>query len=235
MVVRPLRKGPRGLMNLLAVVLRGSAVAEIEPLSQVDAGHPDRPVLGRYFAKQMRAGPAARIRSDPEKFRRPSTRKTRFGWRCTGNRGNWPSATSMSRRLVRVRVAIHRRGVQPEHLPVGHLLPDDVLQLRPIRSCRASGRSTISTASNTPTARSPGRSIGRPARRSASGSTPNASRCSRAGAGTASGARRGRLSRPPAPAQPPFLTLDALNHPIFSWAEREYAGHRRPPTTGLGL
>jgi hypothetical protein len=25
-----------------------------------------------------------------------------------------------------------------------------------------------------------------------------------------------------APAQPPFLTLDALNHPIFSWAEREY-------------
>ena len=25
-----------------------------------------------------------------------------------------------------------------------------------------------------------------------------------------------------APAQPPFLTLDALDHPIFSWAEREY-------------
>ncbi len=24
------------------------------------------------------------------------------------------------------------------------------------------------------------------------------------------------------PAQPPFLTLDALNHPIFSWAEREH-------------
>lgn len=27
-----------------------------------------------------------------------------------------------------------------------------------------------------------------------------------------------------APAQPPFLTLDALNHPIFSWAEREHFG-----------
>jgi hypothetical protein len=26
----------------------------------------------------------------------------------------------------------------------------------------------------------------------------------------------------PAPTQAPFLTLDALNHPIFSWAEREY-------------
>ena len=25
-----------------------------------------------------------------------------------------------------------------------------------------------------------------------------------------------------APLLPPFLTLDALNHPIFSWAEREY-------------
>lgn len=51
LTVRPIKKGPSGLMNLAGVLLRGPAVAGLG-MGPEHSEHPEYPTLGRYFAKR---------------------------------------------------------------------------------------------------------------------------------------------------------------------------------------
>ena len=132
----------------------------------------------------------------------------------------------------RLRLAVHRRRVQREHLPVGHLLHDHVLQLRASAGSRHRLAGQLLLPSSTRTARFAARSTGPPARTSRQWvNREEKGLLSRWGAVRRSGtsAARPRSRRR-------TLTLDALDHPIFAWAELEsMPRHGRPLAAGDGL
>jgi hypothetical protein len=223
LIVRPIKKGARGVMNLSAVVLVGSAVEGIAPSSQVDSAHPDQPTLGRYFAK-TRYEPAPLPKYATTRDRLPSpiydenTNWVAMYWKC------WELAFRNFHEPAR------GSGYVSQFIDAAfnqNIFQWDTCFLTMFCNYAHPLVPGIGSLDNFYRKQYPDGEIAREIDRT-TGATFSQWRnherkplFTRWGWNGSPGdvVYRGRS----APAQPPFLTLDALNHPIFSWAEREHS------------
>ena len=184
LTVRPLKKGARGVMNLAGVILRGPAFAGLV-LTPEEAEHPHWPRSVATSPMPIRAGALAEI---PVHSRPVAGAHLRAEPPLGGHVLESMGAAFRNFHepgILRVCVPIHRCGLQPKHIPVGHLLSDACSATLRFRWSRASVHSTTSTAASIPTARSPGRLTARAAWRLNTGATRSENRSSCAAAGSA--------------------------------------------------
>jgi len=209
-------------MTLSAVLLRGSAAKGIEPRPQVDAEDPDRPVLGRYFAK---------TRYEPAPLPKFETTRDKLPSPIYDENTNWVAMYWKSWELAfqNFHEPAPGSGYVSQFIDAAfnqNIFQWDTCFMTMFCNCAHPLVPGIGSLDNFYRKQYPDGEIAREIDR-ATGVTyqpwRNAERrplFTRWGwNGTPAGVvYRGRS----APARPPFLTLDALNHPIFSWAEREY-------------
>ena len=222
LIVRPLKKGARGVMNLGAIILRGPAVEGAAPSPQEDSDHPDRPALGRYFAKQKYVpAPLPKFASTRDKLPSPvyeeNTNWVAMYWKSWELAfRNFHEPASLSGFVSQFIDAAFNQNIFQWDTCFLTMFCNYAHPLVP----------GIGSLDNFYRKQYPDGEIAREIDRT-TGSTFSQWRnherkplLSRWGWNGSPGevVYRGRK----APAQPPFLTLDALNHPIFSWAEREY-------------
>lgn len=222
LIVRPIKKGTRGVMNLSAVVLHGSAVEGIAPSSQVDSEHPDRPTLGRYFA---------RTRYEPAPLPKFETTRDKLPSPIYDENTNWVAMYWKAWALAFRNFHEPARGSGYVSQFIDAAFNQNIFQwdtcfLTMFCNYAHPLVPGIGSLDNFYRKQYPDGEIAREIDRTTGatfGQWRNAERkplFTRWGwsGSPAEVVYRGRN----APAQPPFLTLDALNHPIFSWAEREY-------------
>jgi hypothetical protein len=222
LIVRPLKKGNRGVMNPSAVVLQGSAVERLPPLPNVDFAHPDRPALGRYFATTA---------YEPAPLPEFATTRDKLPSPICEEHADWVVMYWKTWELAFRNFHEPARGSGYVSQFVDAAFNQNIFQwdtcfLTMFCNYAHPLVPGIGSLDNFYCKQYPDGEIPREIDRTA-GSTfdpwrnverkPLFTRSGWSGAAAAV-VYRGR----PAPGQVPFLTLDALNHPIFSWAEREY-------------
>lgn len=222
LTVHPIKKGARGVMNLSAVVLQGSAVEGIPPASQVDSEHPDQPALGRYSAK---------TRYEPAPLPQFATTRDKLPSPIYDENTNWVAMYWKAWELAFRNFHEPARGSGYVSQFIDAAFNQNIFQWDTCfmtMFCNYAHPLVpgIGSLDNFYRKQYPDGEIAREIDRT-TGSTyaawrnaerkPLFTRWGWSGS-PAEVVYRGRK----APSQPPFLTLDALNHPIFSWAEREY-------------
>ena len=225
LIVRPIKKGTRGVMNLSAVVVNGSVVEGIAPSPQVDLAHPDQPTLGRYFAKtRYERAPLPKFEATRDKLPSP----------IYDENPNWVAMYWKAWELAFRNFHAPARGSGYVSQFIDAAFNQNIFQwdtcfLTMFCNYAHPLVPGIGSLDNFYRKQYPDGEIPREIDRT-TGATfsqwRNAERkplFTRWGWGGPNGTLAAVVYRDrSAPAQPPFLTLDALNHPIFSWAEREY-------------
>lgn len=222
LTVRPLKKGARGVMNLSAVMVSGSAVEGIAPSPQVDWEHPDHPPLGRYFAK------ARYDRSPLPKF---AVTRDRLPAPVYDENTNWVAMYWKAWELAFRNFHEPARGSGYVSQFIDAAFNQNIFQWDTCfmtMFCNYAHPLVpgIGSLDNFYRKQYPDGEIAREIDRKTGatfGPWRNAERKPFFTRWGWSGSPAAVVYRDrAAPTQPPFLTLDALNHPIFSWAEREY-------------
>ena len=212
----------RAFVYAATVVLGGSAVAGIEPLPQVDAEHPDHPVLGRYFAK---------TRYEPAPLPKFETTRDKLPSPTYDENTNWVAMYWKSWELAfrNFHEPAPGSGYVSQFIDAAfnqNIFQWDTCFLTMFCNYAHPLVPGIGSLDNFYRKQYPDGEIAREIDRTTGATFQQWRNAERKPLFTRwgwSGSPADVVYRDRnAPAQPPFLTLDALNHPIFSWAEREY-------------
>ena len=219
--------GRPGLMHLSAATVSGVALAGVAPSPQVDWAHPDHPLLGQYFAKtNYEATPLPDFAKTREKLPSPiydaNTNWVAMYWKAweLAFRNFHEPAPGSGYVSQFIDAAFNQNIFQWDtcfmtmFCDYAHPLVPGIGSLDNFyRKQYPDGEIAREIDRKTGATFAPWRDAER---------RPLFSRWGWRGdpaePATPAVVYRDRV----APAQPPFLTLDALDHPIFSWAEREY-------------
>jgi hypothetical protein len=221
LTVRPIKKGPRGLMNLAGVLLRGSAVAGLG-LGPEDSEHPEYPTLGRFFAKRKyAAAPLPKFETTRDKLPSPifeeNTNWVAMYWKA------WELA------FRNFHEPAPGSGFVSQFIDAAfnnNIFLWDTCFLTMFCNYAHPLVPGIGSLDNFYGRQYPDGEIAREIDRMTGWTfgpwrNPERKPLFTRWGWTGSPGEVVYQDRP-VPAPPPFLTLDALNHPIFSWAEREH-------------